>query len=50
LLSPGSAALLTRVTKAFCTLNLLSMGYRVLIIPVVLQDTTRENWTPQDSL
>ena len=49
LLSPGSAARRTMVTKAFLTLNSLSMGLRVLSSPVVLQETTRESCAPQDS-
>ncbi len=47
--SPGSAARLTMVTKAFWILTALSIGYSVLSRAVVLQETTLENWAPQDS-
>ena len=49
LLSPGSAARRTMVTNAFLTLNSLSMGLSVLRSPVVLHETTRDSWAPQDS-
>ena len=49
LLSPGSAARLTMVTNARSTLNALSMGFRVLRRPVVLQETALESWAPHDS-
>ncbi|GEM_PF-5312597 len=49
LLSLGSTARLTMVTNAFWILSALSMGYRVLRRAVVLHETTRESWAPQDS-
>lgn len=49
LASPGSAARLTMVTKAFWILTALSIGYRVLSRAVVLQETTLDSWAPQDS-